>query len=339
MIGECTKQLTNAIAVPRTVDMAGGTVRGGDTQRYAGVGKVHELGVFAEAREHTASRVGHDELECAGAGTVGDQPAVGPAAMFEDVVLQLAQCTHQACYQALGQAPSNRRVLRVRGPLIPEQVFGPVVGWIEPTQREHTRSIVGACAADRLVYECTFDLMENRRFDRYATIRVRHRHASNGELHQWADKTRSTNGQRRHQRQPSGNGLPEQVVRCLERRRDAAVPTLRQRHLGVSRPVRLMSRLPQAHSDRTSETPSLHATAVAATPNSTPDRSVSPSRLLPRPIHPSGIAPLPIPDRPTVPSRRHLARWTFVAPSHIAQGPVRMKSTATAHPATRYNER
>ena len=77
MIGKCTKQLTNAVTVSRAADMAGGTVGGGDTQRCAGIGKVHKFRVFAEAREHTASRVRDDKLECAGASAVGDQPAVG----------------------------------------------------------------------------------------------------------------------------------------------------------------------------------------------------------------------------------------------------------------------
>ena len=138
-MGECAKQLANAVAVSRAVGVAGGAIGGGDTQRRSRIRKMREFGVFAEARKHTASSVGDDKFECAGTGTVGDQPAVGPAAMFEDVVLQLAERAHQACHQALGQAHSNRGVLRVLSPLIPEQVLGTAVGWIEPTQREHAR--------------------------------------------------------------------------------------------------------------------------------------------------------------------------------------------------------
>lgn len=338
MIGECTKQLTNAVAVSRAVDMAGGTVGGGDTQSCARIGKVHEFGVFAEARKHTASCVSDHKLECAGAGAVGDQHALGPAAMLEDVVLQLAQRTHQACYLALGQAHSNRRVLRVLGPLIPEQVFGPVVGLIEPTQREHARSIAGACAGDRVVYECTFNLMENRRLDRYATIGAGHRSASNGEFHQGADKARFADGQRRQQQQSSGNGLPEQVVRYLEGRPDATVPTLRQRFPGLSPPVPLMSRRSHARSDRTSEARSLHRTGAATTRNCKPDRSVSPSRMLPRSTTPAGVATPPIPERPAVPPRRFPARSASAVSPHTKHGPLGMKNAASAYLGTRYNE-
>ena len=134
-MSEGAKQLTNAVAVSSALGVTGGTIGGGDTQRHASIGKVREFGVFAEAREHATSSVGDDEFECTGTGAVGDQTTVGPTAMFKDVVLQLAERAHQACRQALGQAHSNRSVLRVLGPLIPENIFGLAVGWIEPTQR------------------------------------------------------------------------------------------------------------------------------------------------------------------------------------------------------------
>ena len=252
-MSKCTKQLTNAVAVSRPVGVAGGAIGGGDTQRHSTIGKVREFGVFAEAREHAASSVGNDEFECAGASAVRDQPAVGPAAMFEDVVLQLAERAHQACCQALGQARSNCGVLRVLGPLIPEQVFGVAAGWIEPTQREDARPIASAGAADRTVCQCAFDLMEDRRLDRYAAIGLGRGHASNGEFNQGAYKTGPDEGQRRQQRQPSGNGLPKQVVCCLEGRADAAVLTLVQRCSSLSRSGRLMTRLSYQQSDHSNE--------------------------------------------------------------------------------------
>ena len=181
--------------------------------------------------------------------------------------------------------------------------------------------------------------MENRRLDRYATIDAGHRPASNGEFHQGADKARFANGQRRQQRQSSGNGLPEQVVRYLESRPDATVPTLRQRCPGLSRPVRLMSRRSCAHSDRTSESASLHRTGAATTLNCKPDQSASPSHLFPRPTLPGGVATLTIPERPTASPRRFPARSASAVPPHTKAAPLGMKHAASAHPGTRYNER
>ena len=119
-MGECAKQLTNAVPASGVGGVAGGTIGRGDTQRRSTIGKVRELGIVLEACEHAAPGVGNDELESVGAGSIGDESAVGPAAMFEDVVLQLAERAHQACRQAPGQAGSPCGVLRVIGPLIPD---------------------------------------------------------------------------------------------------------------------------------------------------------------------------------------------------------------------------
>ena len=115
------------------------------------------------------------------------------------------------------------------GPLIPEQVFGPVVARIEPPQWKHARSISGTGTADRVVCKCTFNLMEHRRLKHYSAIGLGHCHTCNGEFDQGAHKAGSDEVQRRQLRQPSGDGpLPEQIVRCFEGRPDTAVLTLVQ---------------------------------------------------------------------------------------------------------------
>ena len=173
--------------------------------------------------------------------------------MFENVVLEFAERAHQTCRQSAGEARSNRGVLHMFDPLIPEHAFGVAAGWIEPSQREDANEIAGAGSADRAVCQCAFDLMEERRLDRYAAIGVRRCHASNGEFGQWADKTGSDQSQRWHQRQPSGNGLPKQVVCCLEGRADAAVLSLAQRYSSRSRSGRPIGRLSFQQSDRSSQ--------------------------------------------------------------------------------------
>ena len=50
------------------------------------------------------------------------------------VVLQFAECAHQACRQSLSQAFSNCDVLQVFGPLMPEHAFGVAKGRIEPSR-------------------------------------------------------------------------------------------------------------------------------------------------------------------------------------------------------------
>ena len=227
-MGERAKQLTNAVAASRADDVAGGAIGRSDPQRRSRVLKVGELRVFSKAREDAAPSVRHDEFECAGTGAVSDQPAIGSAAMFQDVVLQLAKRAHQTRRQASGQTHSNRNILHMLAPLIPEQVLDVPVGWIEPAQRKHAGPIPRSGAADRAVRPCPFNLTEDWRLDHNAPIDLGRSPASNGEFHQGADEARPNDGDRGQRRQPSGNSLPKQVVGCLEGRADAPVVTFVQ---------------------------------------------------------------------------------------------------------------
>ena len=111
-MSECAKQLANAVPASGVGGVAGSTIGRGDTQRRSTIGKVRELGIVPEACEHAASGVGNDEFESIGAGSIGHESAVWPAAMFEDVVLQLAERAHQACRKPLGR-PAARAAFSV----------------------------------------------------------------------------------------------------------------------------------------------------------------------------------------------------------------------------------
>lgn len=227
-MSEYTKQLADAVAVPRTAYVTRCAVRGSDSERGLGVYETLKIRVLAQTSENAPASVGDEKLERAIAGAVCDQSAGRAATVLEDIVLQFAKRTHQADGQTPSQASSHGSVLRMLHPLIPEQVVRSVRRRIEPAQRKNAGAIPCTSTADGTVDQCLFDLSEDRWLDGYATIGVSHRHTSDGEFNKRPDKAGTAERKRRQLRQAPGGGLPQQVVRCLEGRAGAALLPLAQ---------------------------------------------------------------------------------------------------------------
>jgi len=227
-MSECTKQLADSVAMPRTARVARRAVRNSDAERGPGICETFKLGVLAQAGENPPSRVGDDKLECAIAGAIGDQSAVRTAAMLENVVLKFAKRTHQSDSQSPSQTSSYGRVLGMLHPLIPEYVVRSVRRRVKPAQRKDAGAIPGASTADSTVGQCLFDLSENRWLDNHAAICIRRCHTSDGEFNERPDKARTVERKRRQLLQASSSGLPQQIIRCLEGRTSVALLPLAQ---------------------------------------------------------------------------------------------------------------
>jgi len=221
-MGECTKELTDAVAMPSATGVTRRAVGRSNAQRGARIGEMLEFGVLAQAREHAPPGIGDDEFERAVASTVGDQPGGRPAAVFKDIILQLTERAHQAGSQAFGETSGHGGVLGVLGPLIPKRVVS-ADGWIEQAQGEDAGAVAGAGAADRAVGQRVFYLVKDRRLDRHAAIGVGRRQAGDRKFDQGTDEAGTTEDQRRQLRQAAGNGLPQQVVGRLKGWADAVL--------------------------------------------------------------------------------------------------------------------
>jgi len=220
-MGKCAKQLTDAVAVARAARVTRGAVGCGDTQRRAGVFEAGELRIFSQAFEYTATGVGDDEFECAIAGGIGDDSGLRAPAMFEHIILKLAEGAHQAGDKTLGQARRNRRVFSVHGPLLPGGLVGTVPPGREARQGKHAGAITGCSAADCAVAKRTPHLLKDRRLDRDRLIgigRGDHRHR---ELDEWPDPSRPGERDRPELGQSPRNCLPQEIVNNVEVRADA----------------------------------------------------------------------------------------------------------------------
>jgi len=219
-MGECAKQLTDAVAVTRASGMPRCAVGRGHPERRSGIRQPGELWILAQAGQHAATRVGDDELERAVARGIGDDAALRPAAVLEDIVHQLAEGAHQPGSQSPRQSRRDRRVLGMLGPLLPDQAFGAVAVRIEARQREYAGPVAGARAADRPLSERTDQLVKHRRLDHHRTVGGGQGGRRHRQFDQRSDPARPTERNGPEGRQPSGNGLPKQIVGRLKARTD-----------------------------------------------------------------------------------------------------------------------
>jgi hypothetical protein len=158
-MGECAKQLTDAIAVARAARVPRRTIGRSDPQRRPRIHEAGEFRIFAQAREYAAPGVGNDKLEGAVARGIGDHAAPRAAAVLENVVLQFAQSAHQPAHKSLGQARRDRCVLGMLRPLIPGEPRRLIATGIQLRQREDAGAVMRAGATDRPVPQRPFDLV------------------------------------------------------------------------------------------------------------------------------------------------------------------------------------
>jgi hypothetical protein len=217
-MSKCAKQLSDAIAAARAARVPRCSVGHSDPQCCAGFFEAGELGIFTQAREHTPPSVGDDELEGAIADGISDDTAFRPTAVLKHIVLQFAEGPHQAADESLRKPRCDRGVLGVLGPLIPGKPFRFRSTRVHMGKGKHSGAIVGASAADRPMPQSAYDVVEDRRFDRDATISICVSSDRHGEFDERPNSSRPREPNRPKLRQSAGDSLPQEIVGRLKAR-------------------------------------------------------------------------------------------------------------------------
>jgi hypothetical protein len=136
--------------------------------------------------------------------------------VLEDIVLQFAERTHQPSGQSPGETRCDSRILGMFGPLIPNQSPGSEVVGIKTRQWKHTRAITGARATYHAVTQRAHNLEKHGRFNHYGAIGVGQRGCRDSQLDKRPDPARSAERHGAEFWQPPRDGLPKQIVGCLE---------------------------------------------------------------------------------------------------------------------------
>jgi hypothetical protein len=215
-MGECAKQLTDAVAVPRASGMPRRAVGCGYTQRLAGIRQPGELGVLAQASEDAATRVGDDELEGALTRSIGDETTFWPPAVFEDIVYEFAERAHQPGGQSPRQSCPDGSVFGMFGPLVPDRPLRTVFVMIVARKGKDARSVAGASAADDTLPQRSDELMKHRRFDCHSMVVISSGRRRDRELGERSYTPRAAKPHRPKRRQSAMDRLPEQVISRLE---------------------------------------------------------------------------------------------------------------------------
>lgn len=219
-MSECAKQLTDAVATTSAPRMPRRAVGRGDPQRRPGISEAGEVGILAQAGQHAAARIGNNKLEGARARGVGDEAALRPPAMLEDIVLQFAKRTHQRRGQSPRETRRDSRILGMFSPLIPNQSAGPEVVGVKTRQWKRARAVTDTRATDYAVAQRADNLMKHWGLDRNGAIAVGQHGCGDRQLDQRPYPARSAERHPPEVWQPTGDGLPKQIIGRLEIRGD-----------------------------------------------------------------------------------------------------------------------
>ncbi|HML91872.1 hypothetical protein [Methyloceanibacter sp.] len=215
-MSERAKQLSDTITVTGASRVSRCAVGSGDPQRRPGISEASEVGILAEAGKHAPTRVGNNKLEGAIARGIGDEAALRPPAVLQDIVLQFAERTHQPCGQSPGETRCYSRILSMFGPLIPNQCPGSEVVGIKTRQWKYSSAITGARATYHAVTQRAHNLEKHGRLNQYGAIGVGQRGCRYSQLDKRPDPARSAERHGAEFWQPPRDGLPKQIVGCLE---------------------------------------------------------------------------------------------------------------------------
>jgi hypothetical protein len=219
-MGECAKQLTDAVAVTGASRVTRCAVRRGDTQRRPGVRQSSKLRIFAQAGQDAAPPVRDDELEGTITRGIRYQAALWSAAVLEDIVHKLTDSTHQTRSQSPSDSRSIGCVLGMLGPLIPDQAIRTVTVRVIARQRENAGSIARAGTTNHSLPKCSSDLVKHRRLNGHSAIDFGQSGLRHRDLDERPNTARPTEGEITQCWQSSDNGLPEQIIRRVETRND-----------------------------------------------------------------------------------------------------------------------
>ncbi|MET4218892.1 hypothetical protein ABIB00_004113 [Bradyrhizobium sp. LB14.3] len=219
-MSQCSKQLTNAVAVTGAPRMPRRAVGRSDPQRRPGISEAGEMGIFAQAGQYAAARVGNDKLKGAIARAIGDEAALRPPAMLEDIVLQFAERPYQRYRQSPRKTHCNSRILGMFSPLIPNQSVGSMVVEVKTRQWKRASAVTDTRAADYAIAQRADNLVEHRGFNRYRAVGIGRRGCCDRQLDQRPYPARSAKRYLPEFGQPTGHCLPKQIIDRLEVRGD-----------------------------------------------------------------------------------------------------------------------
>jgi hypothetical protein len=204
------KHLSDPIAVTGISAEPRRSIRRGRPERLARVGEARELGILLQARKHTNSRVGHDELECASGRGIGHNARLWAATVLVDIVLEFAQGAKHCRRMTARETSVHRGLLGAARPKIPLTL---IIGrWIMVAEPKSAGTSAKFGAADRPMSDGVARGSRKRCIERGPGISVRvsvrcHRH-----LDDWPNPAGPQDADLPNRQQPAALSLPKQVV-------------------------------------------------------------------------------------------------------------------------------
>ncbi len=230
-----TKKLTDPIAMSRLAREPRGAVGYGLAQRLARMLELSELRVLFEAGQNSHTSIGNDELKRIATYSVGGKPAIDPAAMGIDVVLELPQRTKKALNKSSRHITRGCGILGALGPLIPERLIAGLR--VVTEQGENARNVVDPVTGDGAVIECLIHHADETRFERHGPICVWQETASHGQFNQRTNSSRFSDVNVAGLRKSARDSLPKQIISILK----AALNITRRPHAVLANPLMLYS--------------------------------------------------------------------------------------------------
>jgi hypothetical protein len=176
----------------------------------ARINEVAIVRVLAQTGQHADPGIRDDNLEAAWRRGKGYQASLRPAAMSEDIVLQLAHGADDGRGKRFGEPNCDGGLLSSASPERP--LIRSIASLSELRQRKRTLACGIAVARDRATVECVFDHRRERRGEanlgeQGGVFAARHQH-----LNEWAEPTGALDVDLPQCRQVAGLDGPKEII-------------------------------------------------------------------------------------------------------------------------------